>query len=57
MMNKRGERDTGTFYEIMQEYYGKGPDDEKHSSPTKRLISLKNTTFEHKKVMKDNIER
>lgn len=31
--------------------------DEKHESPTKRLIQLKNTTSEHKKVMKNNFSR
>jgi hypothetical protein len=56
LSNRQG-RDTDDFYQIMREYYGKGPDDEKHSSPTKRLISLKNSTFEHKKVMADNIQR
>lgn len=45
------------FYQIMAETYGRGPDDEKHDSPTKRLISLKNSTFDHKKVMKNNIKR
>ncbi len=42
---------------LISEYYPleRGPDDEKHESPTKRLIQQKNTTFEHKKVMKDNI--
>lgn len=30
---------------------------EKHSSPTRRLISHKNTTFDHKKVMHNNIDR
>ena len=29
----------------------------KHASPTKRLISLKNTTFAHKKVMHDNLRQ
>jgi hypothetical protein len=41
---------TGSFLE-------RTADDEKHASPTKRLISHKNTTFKHKKVMKDNIQR
>jgi hypothetical protein len=40
----------------MDQYYGKN-NEEKHKSPTKRLISLKNTTFEHKKVMSDNFSR
>lgn len=39
----------------MSEFYGKGPDDDKHASPTKRLISLKNSTSDHKKVMASNI--
>ena len=37
--------------------YGKGPDDERHRSPTKRLITLKNSTFEGKQLMSDNITR
>lgn len=41
----------------MNEFYGRGPGDEKHSSPTKRLISLKNSTSDHKKVMSGNIQR
>jgi len=30
---------------------------EKHKSPTKRLISHKNTSCEHKKVLNQNISR
>lgn len=41
----------------MDEFYGRGPNDNKHSSPTKRLISLKNTTTDHKKVMNENFQR
>lgn len=51
MMNNRDKREQDGFYAIMQEFYGKGEDDEKHSSPTKRLITLKNSTVSHKKVM------
>lgn len=40
----------------MEQYYWKGPNDERHSSPTKRLISLKNSTVEHKKVLKDTVQ-
>lgn len=40
----------------MSEYYD-NPLEEKHESPTKRLISHKNSTFEHKKVMANNIQR
>jgi hypothetical protein len=39
----------------MEQYYWRGPNDERHASPTKRLISLKNSTFEHKKVLKDTV--
>ena len=39
----------------MEQYYWKGPGDERHASPTKRLISLKNSTTEHKKVLKDTV--
>jgi alanine racemase len=31
--------------------YGKGPDDNKHKSPVKRLVTLKGTTVDHKSVM------
>lgn len=33
------------------------PSMRKHASPTKRLISLKNTTFSHKKVMHENMQQ
>ena len=56
MMNNRQTRDDD-FYKVFNEFYGKGPDDEKHASPTKRLISLKNSTSDHKKVMAGNIQR
>lgn len=56
MVAKRGQDTTGNFYEVMEEYYWKGPGDEKHASPTKRLISLKNSATEHKKVLKDNVQ-
>lgn len=29
----------------------------KHDSPTKRLISMKNTAFEHKKVISNNVQK
>lgn len=29
----------------------------KHDSPTKRLISMKNTAFEHKKVLNENVQK
>lgn len=48
---RRTNRDTDCFYEVMDQYYGKGPLDEKHASPTKRLIKYKNTTVENKKVL------
>jgi hypothetical protein len=50
MLNRRNNRETDNFYTVMNEFYGRGPEDEKHVSPTKRLISLKNSTTEHKKV-------
>jgi len=33
------------FEQAMESFYEKGPDDQRHSSPTKRLISHKNTSF------------
>jgi hypothetical protein len=42
----------------MGQFYENHPyEEKKHESPTRRLISLKNSTFEHKKVMHDNIQR
>eukprot|EP00347_Sterkiella_histriomuscorum_P023625 403333949 len=57
LMNNRNNRDSDGFYTVMSEFYGKGPNDEKHDSPTKRLIQLKNSTSDHKKVMAGNIQR
>lgn len=55
-VNSKREKDTtGNFYEVMEEYYWKGPGDERHTSPTKRLISLKNSAVEHKKALQGNI--
>ena len=57
MMASRKERDGDGFYQVMDQYYGRGPDDEKHASPTKRLIKMKNSTTEHKTVMKNNFQK
>jgi hypothetical protein len=54
MAANRSKRDADNLYTVIDEFHGKGPNDSKHSSPTKRLISLKNTTTTHKKVMKDS---
>lgn len=51
MQRNRVKRDAENLYTVIDEFHGKGPNDQKHSSPTKRLISLKNTTSEHKKEM------
>ncbi len=53
--DKRGETDN--FYVCMDEYYGRGVNDKKHDSPTKRLMTMKNTACEHKKIMSENIQR
>lgn len=58
MLDKRQERgDINDFYSMMSQLYGRGPDDERHASPTKRLISLKNSTADHKQIMSSNIQR
>lgn len=60
MMENRDKKDGGLGVVYSQQlYFPKTDDDglEKHSSPTMRLIKHKNTTFEHKKVMAENIER
>lgn len=54
--NKRKERDGDAFYEAINEYYY-GDGTEAHSSPTKRLVQHKNTAFDHKKTMKQGIEK
>jgi hypothetical protein len=48
---KEGREHGADFYDTYNETYGKGKDDKKHSSPTKRLVKLKDTTVDHKKVM------
>lgn len=60
MMENREKKDgVGVTLYSDQLYFPRTEDDdiEKHSSPTKRLIKHKNTTFEHKKVMANNIQR
>lgn len=57
MLQKRGEKDPNSFYQIMDQFYGRTADDEKHASPTKRLIQHKNTAFEQKKILNDNVEK
>jgi hypothetical protein len=56
--------DDDGFYWVMNDYIREytgsrtgvaPPSLRKHASPTKRLISLKNTTFAHKKVMHENM--
>lgn len=54
-MKEREQRGTNNFYAIMSEMYGKGECDEKHESPTKRLVEQKNTAFENKKIIHDNV--
>ena len=44
------------FYEALNEYYY-GDGTEGHNSPTKRLIQHKNTTFEHRSTVKDNVDK
>ena len=39
----------------MDQYYGKTDKDEKHASPTKRLIKHKNTAVENKKLLSQNV--
>ena len=39
---------------VIDEFYAPGSD-KKHKSPTRRLISLKNSTLEHKKRISTNI--
>jgi hypothetical protein len=39
MLENRQMRNSASFYELMQEQYGRGLGDEKHESPTMRLIA------------------
>ena len=55
-MNQRNNRDKDGFYEVMDEYYGKTTE-VKHKSPTKRLIKMKNTVSDHKKLHNDNFSK
>ena len=57
MLELRKDRDPEQFYVLMQQIYGKGPGDERHPSPTRRLITLKNSTFDHKHFLQSNIQR
>jgi hypothetical protein len=41
----------------MDEFYGKGPNDKKHKSPTRRLIAHKDTVVEHKRVLNENVDK
>lgn len=56
MQNKEHHGDGDFSMVVNEQYLGQHfEENEKHSSPTKRLISHKNTTFKHKKVLKDNV--
>lgn len=57
MVQKRHIRNSGGIVIANDGMFQKGPDDEKHESPTKRLIQHKDSTFKHKKVMQDQIQR
>ncbi len=48
------DRQMDDFYALMGDFYSKG-DMQRHASPTKRLISQKNSTWAHKEVLKDNM--
>lgn len=41
----------------MDEFYGRGEKDKKHSSPTRRYIKQKDNAVEHKKLIKDNMDQ
>ena len=53
---RRRNKDGEAFYHAINSYYYE-EGTEGHQSPTKRLIQHKNTTFDHKKTMKDNIQK
>ena len=53
---KRNQRDGESFYKSMHDYYYNDEIISSHDSPTKRLIQHKNTTFDHKSTMKDQID-
>jgi len=43
------------FYVSINDFGGAGGESTKHKSPTKRLMDLKNSTFEHKKSLHKNV--
>lgn len=53
--NRRATQDREVFYTALNEYYKEGA--ETHSSPVRRLIQHKNTAFDHKKTMKETIQK
>lgn len=53
--HRQKREDPNAFYVACADYYKDGAD--RHNSPTKRLISQKNTTVDHKQVFSKNIER
>lgn len=55
--NRKEKEQNGDFYEALNNYTYKEAGQEFHKSPTKRLIQHKNTTSNHKKIMKDNIQK
>ena len=65
-MNEMNERRTAgmgltsaqlpTSQNIVDGFYLPGPE-KKHKSPTKRLISLKNSTWDHKKRISSNVAK
>ena len=56
LQNKRDNTDRQHFYDLMDEFYGRGEKDKKHSSPTRRYIKQKDNAVEHKKLIKDNMD-
>lgn len=55
-LNKRRmTQDRDVFYQALSDFYKEGA--EGHTSPVRRLIQHKNTAFDHKKTMKDTIQK
>ena len=56
IVSKRGIVNVGKADEIWDDFYNPGSE-KKHKSPTKRLISLKNSTVDHKQMISTGINK
>ena len=53
---EKREKARDEFYKAMADFYDPNVM-KKHESPTSRLIAQKNSKWEHKKILEDNVHR